>query len=156
MKQENPQTKVFTAWGKDRSSITVGGKTADAAFWYERQTGDWVTSRYYLNDYPDWMKKFHARKLSDSLFGKAWESLPVEPSIYRQLGIEQLDRGVYHWQMPHPLSGATQTPTSGFYTALFSSPFVDSYLVELAKTLIENESLGEDTDVDFLALCFPP
>ena len=35
IKEHSPESKVFTAGGKDRAAILTGGKTADAAFWYD-------------------------------------------------------------------------------------------------------------------------
>jgi hypothetical protein len=154
MKKHNARSKVFSAGGKDRSAATVGGKTANAAFWYDRETGYWVTSRYYMDAYPEWVKEFHSRTHADSYFGMAWEPLPVDPSLYPQLGVERMDRGVFQWRLPHPLGEASFLPDGDFYTSVYESPFIDSYLVEFAKALIENESLGEDSDTDFLALCF--
>jgi predicted AlkP superfamily pyrophosphatase or phosphodiesterase len=154
MKEQNPRSKLFAAGGKDRSAITVGGKNADAVYWYNEENGSWVTSRYYLDAYPEWVSRFHSRTHADAYFGHAWEPLPVDPSTHPQLGIERSDRGIFRWQLPHPLGEATFLPDEDFYTAIYESPFIDSYLVAFAKALIEGESLGQDADTDFLALCF--
>jgi predicted AlkP superfamily pyrophosphatase or phosphodiesterase len=154
IKGRSPETKIFTASGKDRSAILTGGKSADAAFWYDGRTGQFVTSQYYMKEYPPWMKRFHERKIADSYFGKPWQPLPVDPSLLEQLEIQALDRGDYHWAFPHPIGGASLTPTSSFYDSLYSSPFLDSYLAELAKTIVDSESLGKDEHLDVLGLCF--
>ena len=154
MKEANPQSKTLAVGGKDRSAIPMGGKKADGAYWYDQGSGNWATSRYYMDRYPEWVDAFQKRKMPDSYFGRAWESLPVSPGTYAELGIEELDRGVYQWQLPHPLGGASITPGQGFYQEFYGSPYVDSYLAEFAKAIIEGESLGTDASPDFLALCF--
>jgi predicted AlkP superfamily pyrophosphatase or phosphodiesterase len=154
MKEANPKSKTFAAGGKDRSAIPMGGKNADGAYWYDRRTGEWVTSRYYMHSYPTWALEFHEREIPDSYFGRAWEPLPVAASVYDELGIEELDRGVYHWRLPHPLGGPGTTPGRGFYQEFYESPYMDWYLMEFAKAIIEGESLGTGARPDFLALCF--
>ncbi len=89
MKEANPESKAFAAGGKDRSAIPMAGKSADGAYWYDRGSGNWVTSRYYMEHYPEWVDVFHKRKIPDSYFGKAWEPLPVSPGTYAELGIEE-------------------------------------------------------------------
>jgi hypothetical protein len=132
----------------------MGGINADAAYWYDSRTGQLITSQYYMKEYPSYIEQFHERKIADSYFGKAWQPLPVEPEMYDKLDIKPLDRGVFKWSLPHPLGGAAFTPTSSFYDAFYDSPFMDAYLIELATTIIENESLGDDTHLDVLALGF--
>lgn len=154
IKQKNPKSKVFVAGGKDRSAVLVGGKTADAAYWFDSRTGQWVSSRYYLKAYPEWLQEFAARKIPDAYFGKTWEPLPVEVSDYRRLGVERVDAGFYGQGFPRPLGGLALTPNPSFYSGFYASPFMDLYLLELARALVENESLGSDEDLDFLGLCF--
>ncbi|MFQ5789631.1 MAG: alkaline phosphatase family protein [Acidobacteriota bacterium] len=154
IKEQNPESKAYSAGGKDRAAITMGGKSSDAVLWYDLRTGQFVTSRYYMKEYPPWLEAFHERRIPDSHFGKAWEPLPVAPSAYKACGIEKLDQGVFDWSLPHPLGSSQFTPDSSFYSAFYNSPYLDAYLVELAKTLMAHESLGKDSALDFLALAF--
>lgn len=154
LKETSPESKVFSISGKDRAAIPMGGKNADAAYWYDGRTGQLITSHYYMKEYPSYIEQFHERKIADSYFGKAWQPLPVEPEMYEKLGIKPLDRGVFKWSLPHPLGGAAFTPTSSFYNAFYDSPFMDAYLIEMAKTIFVNESLGADSHLDILALGF--
>ena len=154
MKRQNPNSRVFAASRKDRSAVPMGGKNADAVFWFDPKYGNFVTSRYYLKDYPDWIKQFHARKIPDSHFAKPWEALPVATSVYRTLEIEAIDRGAFKGGFPYSLGGLSLFPDAVFYNDFAGSPYMDLYLVQFAKSLIENESLGSDDDIDFLGLSF--
>ncbi len=154
LKETSPQSKVFSMSGKDRVAIPMGGKSADAAYWYDGTTGQFITSRYYMRKYPSYMKELHERKIADSYFGKAWKPLSVEAGMYQKMGIQPLDRGVYQWDLPHPLGGASFTPSTGFYSAFYRSPYMDAYLIELARTIVAHESLGKDSHLDILALGF--
>ncbi|MCP4332610.1 MAG: hypothetical protein GY785_08125 [Gammaproteobacteria bacterium] len=46
---------LFGVSGKDRSAVAMAGKTGKA-FWYSTDSGDFVTSKYYDDDYPAWVK----------------------------------------------------------------------------------------------------
>ena len=155
IKKATPKSKAFTASGKDRSAILMGGKEADAAFWYDKQTGQYVTSQYYWKEYPPWMEKFHQRGIPDAHFGKTWEPLPVSTLDSASLAaIERFPDCPEGTGFPHSLGGLSLFPDSSFYSAFYSSPFLDGYLVQFAQALIENESLGVDDDPDFLGLSF--
>jgi predicted AlkP superfamily pyrophosphatase or phosphodiesterase len=46
---------------KDRSAILSGGHGADAAYWGDVKTGHFITSSYYMNELPKWVKAFNDR-----------------------------------------------------------------------------------------------
>jgi hypothetical protein len=47
---------------KDRSAILPVGRTADAAYWYDNDSENWVTSTYYRDDLPEWVQDLNAKK----------------------------------------------------------------------------------------------
>jgi hypothetical protein len=135
MKQALPGTKVYSIGGKDRSSILMGGKRPDGVYWYDPRSGQWVTSRYYATEYPGWVRRFHERRGADEYFGKSWGSTRAGGA-------------------PRPIGRTGPFPDSGFYAALFESPFIETYLLELARALVQEEGLGRDDATDLLALNF--
>lgn len=150
LKDIDASSKVFAASAKDRSAILLGGHGADAALWYD--TGEWTTSGYYTE--PEWLAGFNDRAWLDRYFGTLWEPLPVEPQLLDQLDVVELDEGIYQRAFPYAFGGRSLAPTAGFYDDIQSSPFVDAYLAELARTMIREEQLGADRHPDFLGLGF--
>ena len=55
------QSKVISISFKDRGAILPGGHTANAAYWHDWQTSDgyFVSSSYYMDDLPDWVRAFN-------------------------------------------------------------------------------------------------
>lgn len=53
------KAKVVGVALKDRASILPAGHAADAAYWYDKPSGCFVTSTYYMEKLPDWMQKFN-------------------------------------------------------------------------------------------------
>src|SRR5690606_14564330 len=71
----NQKAKVFAVALKDRSSILPAGHAANAAFWFDESTGNFVSSSWYVNDLPQWLKDFNAKNLPKSYLEKGWNTL---------------------------------------------------------------------------------
>lgn len=56
MKRAGLQSKVIGVSLKDRSAILPVGRRADAAYWFDTRTGDFVTSTWYMKALPDWVQ----------------------------------------------------------------------------------------------------
>ena len=57
---------------KDRASILPAGHAADGAFWYDSEAHCFVTSTYYMQELPQWVKDFnkkHKNEMKGDLFG---------------------------------------------------------------------------------------
>ncbi len=154
MKQANPRSKAFSISRKDRSAILLGGKQAEAAFWYDGQNGDLITSRYYLDQYPQWMRDFLDRNIPDSYFGQAWEARPVDAETLKLLAIEEVDEGLFEQGFPYPLGGTSLRPNTRFYGDFGSSPYFEDYLLAFVRDLIEGERLGQGDSLDYLGVGF--
>lgn len=151
IKEAYPPSRVFAVGGKDRSAILTAGKKADAAFWYNRSTGTFRTSGYYQWEDPEWAREFFEERLLDDLFGRTWESsISAEEAI--PYDIEPVDLGWLTRGFPHTVGGLSAYPNESFYSAIYSTPFVDDYVVAFSKSLIENEALGQDDYPDFLGV----
>jgi hypothetical protein len=151
---KTPGSKAYAVGTKDRSAVTLGGKSARAAFWFDSRSGCFITSRYYLREYPRWLAEFHRRAHPDREFGKAWEPLPIDPARARSLGVESVSTGVFRSGFPHLLGDVSLKPDNYYYSSFSRTPFMDAYLADLATALIENESLGADQELDFLSVSF--
>src|SRR5699024_6455161 len=55
----NFRAKVIGVSLKDRASILPAGHSADAAYWYDTKTGEFITSTYYMDELPKWVSDFN-------------------------------------------------------------------------------------------------
>ncbi len=154
MKRHSRDSKVYSVAGKDRSAVLMGGKKADGAFWFDGETGQWMSSRYYMDEYPAWVREFHARRLADGYFGRTWEPLPIPEALLPSMKIEAAGAGAKDSGIPRIIGHGTLEEDHGFYHALFETPFLESYLLAFAESLVREESLGTDEATDVLALGF--
>jgi len=148
------RSRVFSVSVKDRGAILPGGH-AGKAFWFSKSNGNFVTSTYYYDDYPAWVKQWNAAKPADAFKEKSWELL-TDRSTYVH---GQMDDRPYEADLkplgrifPHPLGGDTKY----FYLLLTLTPVGDMLTLDFAKALVENEKLGQnDKGVpDYLQISF--
>ena len=148
------RSRVYSVSVKDRGAILPGGH-AGKAFWFSKSSGEFVTSTYYYDDYPQWVKQWNAAKPADAFKGKSWELLNDRATYVHG----QMDDRPYEADLkplgrifPHPLGGDTKY----FYLFLTLTPVGDMLTLDFAKALVENEKLGHnDTGApDYLQISF--
>ena len=150
----NFRGKVIGIALKDRGSILPAGHSANAAFWYDLKTGDWITSSYYMNDLPAWVKKFNSQKIADKYYKEGWNTLyPLNTYIQStadEVSYEVKPFGADAKGFPYNLGKFA----GNNYSAVESTPFGNTLTAELAKAAISNEQLGADAITDFLTVSF--
>lgn len=155
LKKKNPDTKVIGVSLKDRSAVLMGGKRADAAYWYDPSNGNFVSSTYYMNQLPGWLQKWNARKIPDSMQGKKWERLNPDTSLYDRLAGPDAIEGEWDRKdivFPHLVRG--KPADKDYYEDLRRFPDADAWTLEIALEAMKNHDLGTDQTVDILAVGF--
>ena len=147
------RSKVVGISLKDRSAILPVGKRPDGAYWYDGTTGNFVSSTWYFNELPAWVKKFNQEQHSNTYFDKVWERLLPESAYARSAADDSAYEGKDHI-FPHVLKGSEAKPGPKFYGEFQSSPFANDHLANLARAAIENEQLGADEIPDLLTISF--
>jgi arylsulfatase A-like enzyme len=128
------QARVFSVSLKDRAAVLPGGFAADAAYWIEPKTGDWITSTYYRNDLPKWAQDFNSGNRAAKYWDRDWKNNngDVLRSTAHRKGKDGSD--------------------AGFYEVIGSTPFANDYELEFAKQLVVYENLGGGKVTDLLAV----
>ncbi len=149
----NKLSRVYGVSLKDRGSILPAGHMANAAYWYNDLTGNFISSSYYPNPNPNWLKSFNNRKVADSLVGMGWYTL-FAPETYLQ---SDADSAVWEGTLtgekssvfPHLFDTLTGPRR---YGVIKSIPAGNTISMMMAKACIEGEQLGKGQHTDFLAL----
>ena len=147
------RSKIFSVSGKDRSAVAMAGQTGKA-FWFSTDNGDFITSRWYYNDYPDWVRRWNGQRNAEKFASTEW-ALSSRLSTYLLGG--QDDRPYeanlkgYGRTFPHRFGDAS---SKLLYTQLLVSPVGDQLLLDFSKALIFNEQLGQDSVPDYLSISF--
>jgi arylsulfatase A-like enzyme len=54
------RARVYGVSMKDRAAILTSGHATNGAFWIDHESGQWVTSTYWMQRLPEWATKFNA------------------------------------------------------------------------------------------------
>lgn len=151
----NKRSKVVGIAIKDRGASLPAGHLGDA-YWFDSENGDFMTSTYYHDELPAWVKAFNAKKLPDSYLDQSWETLyPIDTytqSIADDNPFEASFTGKELSTFPYNLAQLReQNGGPGLITA---TPFGNSLTLDFAIAAIEGENLGKGKETDFLAMSF--
>jgi len=148
--------KVVAMSIKDRGSALPGGHLSDGSYWYDSRTGNFMTSTFYMEELPKWVKKFNEKKLADEYLNETWNTLlPIK--TYNETGEDNspYERGFRGKDTPtFPYNLAELRAENGNFGMLPSTPWGNTILNDLAIASVEGEELGMDDVTDFLAVSF--
>ena len=149
----NFRSHVFGVALKDRGSILPAGHLANAAYWYNDKTGNFISSTYYQNPNPQWLQFFNKRRVGDSLVQIGWDLLYKPESYINSTADASPYEGPFKWESTptFPRRFDTLTPKTR-NTVLKSIPAGNTYSIIMAKACIEGEKLGKRGATDFLTL----
>jgi len=153
LKSRYRDSKVYSVAGKDRSAVLLAGREADGAYFYD-WNGGFETSAYYSAESPAWLENFNSESGLARRFGAAWTPQSLDRGEIEKLGVETTDMGPLRSGFPHVFGGASLFPGESFFNALFTSPWLDALVADLAIRMIETEGLGADAVPDLLAVGF--
>jgi predicted AlkP superfamily pyrophosphatase or phosphodiesterase len=150
----NFRSKVIGIAIKDRGGILPAGHSANAAYWYDSKTGDWITSTYYMNDLPQWVKDFNSKKYVDGFYNNGWNTLyPIASyaqSTKDENEFEAKPFGNEQKSFPYDLKRFVAKN----YGIVSSTPYGNTLTAMMAKEAIAKEEMGKDSVTDFLAVSF--
>ena len=151
----NFQSKTIGIALKDRGSILPAGHTANGAYWFDSKNGSFITSTFYMNDLPQWVKDFNALKMPQKYMAEGWKTL---------LPIEQYTESTADNQLYESKLSGEKTPTfphelaaqSGvnLLEVIRTTPFGNTLTKDFALAAIKNENLGKSPKTDFLTVSF--
>jgi predicted AlkP superfamily pyrophosphatase or phosphodiesterase len=148
----NFRSKVVGVSLKDRASILPAGHTPNGAFWFDDANASFITSTYYMQELPDWVKRFNERKEPAQLMSKTWETLyPINTYIQStadQANWEGNFVGETGTVFPHNMPAIyPKDPGS-----LRSTPSGNTLTLDFAKAAVEGYNLGTGAVTDFLTI----
>jgi len=151
----NEKAKVIGIAIKDRGAILPAGNMADGAYWHDPTVGAFITSSFYMNQLPQYVIDFNAKKLADKYLDQVWNTLlPIEEyteSTADDTPYEIKFKTETKPVFPHDL----KTLKSQYnYSLLNRTPFGNSFTTDFALEVLKNEQMGKDDITDFLALSY--
>jgi predicted AlkP superfamily pyrophosphatase or phosphodiesterase len=145
--------KVFGVGIKDRAAILMSGHKANAVFWL--QDGQWVTSSYYRQDMPGYLRVVNASQPVTRYQGRVWE-LQLPQNRYHNQAPDKNEwesppKGMTG-EFPHRVAAAGSIPAEELANQVLDSPFGNEITLEAAREIVSHEKLGLDEHPDLLCI----
>lgn len=148
----NFRSKVIGIAIKDRGGILPAGHSADAAYWFDDETGNWITSTYYMNELPQWVRNFNNQKLPKKYLDQNWKTLfPLDTYLQSEKDDSRFEAkfsGTTAPVFPHETSNMYGKD----FSILRTTPQGNTITLDMARAAIENEKMGQRDITDFLAV----
>jgi predicted AlkP superfamily pyrophosphatase or phosphodiesterase len=157
MKQAG-NSRVFSVSLKDRAAILMAGQLSDAnttpdgVYWWDRKTGDFVTSTAYAKKLSTWVDDFNRGpdknvwqdsiwiRLLDSSKLPAYESIGTDSNVLENDGV--------HTTFPHYFT--IERSGRGHFDAVYPTPLADQLLIRFVRELVRREQIGSGKSTDLL------
>ena len=150
----NMSSKVIGISLKDRGAILPAGRSANAAYWHDPYTNNWVTSTYYMKELPLWAANFNKRKLVDSLLSTKWTTLLPIDQYTESTADDNSYEGLFKTEtkpvFPHNLPLLKDSVSE----LIRETPFGNTFTKEFAIAAVRGENIGKGKATDFLAISF--
>lgn len=153
----NFKSKVISISLDARPAVLAGGHTANTAYWFDFETGNFITSSFYSDSLPQWVETFNNKRLADVYLEKEWNTLypaaEYSESLPDQNKYETGFKGktVFPYNMME-LSGSSKKRKN--FEILGKTPFGNNLLKDFTLNAIIDEELGKDAITDVLMVSF--
>lgn len=141
----NGRSKIMSIALDGDVAALAGGHTADDAYWFDHGSGNWITSTFYHDSLPAWVRQFNEKKLADVYLDRKW--MPLQPHK------EVEDTGKFTLKnFVHDLVNLKRLTNN--YRVLKRTPFGNTLTKDFAISAIVNDSLGKDQYTDVMMVGF--
>jgi predicted AlkP superfamily pyrophosphatase or phosphodiesterase len=117
--------KVIGISIKDRAAILPSGHSADAAYWFDSGSGNFVSSTYYFAALPPWVADTNQHHLADKYAGREW--------------------------LTHKMPAAAGT---ALYQQMEATPYGNELIQQFALRALAAEKLGTTAKTDLLTVSY--
>ena len=154
---QNMRGKTIGISIKDRAAILPAGHSANAAYWYD--SGDinqWITSSYYMENLPNWVKKFNTQNKANSYLNDTWNTLYDIKTYTRSRADDNIfEKNLNGQEKPiFPKDLKKLRKNNGNFDLIKTVPAGNTLTVDFAKAVIKGEKLGKTAFTDFLTVSF--
>lgn len=142
-------SKVLGVAIEDKAAIFSAGHAADAAYWYDTLSGQFISSTYYLDNLPNWVNQFNDKKFTDFYLNRSWT--PYDGGVKNNISDRLKAKLNLNTDFSYDLRKMKKTQG---YKSLTGTPFANMLVKDFAISCIVNQNMGKDDDVDLLSINF--
>jgi predicted AlkP superfamily pyrophosphatase or phosphodiesterase len=155
LKEKSPDSKTYSIALKDRAAILMGGHNANRAFWFDASSTTMVSTDYYNENFPKWVKTYKASEVQKSAIASGW----VLDDKFKTLATTNSDsliqeKGSFKPWFPHSLASfdTSRIRENEIGSFMWNTPFGDEFVLGFGLEIIKNQDLGTDESCDVLSI----
>jgi hypothetical protein len=149
------KSKVFSVAMNDVSAVLSAGHAANGAYWFDTQNGNMISSSYYVDIFPEWVREFNEKGFAKIYTQRDWSTLLPIKSYEESMADDYiLEKGYYDKWNTFPYDLKKIKEKAGSFKFLKTTPYGNTIVKDFATSLILAEDLGKDEYPDFLTLTF--
>lgn len=149
------KSKVFSVAMNDVSAVLSAGHAANGAYWFDTQNGNMISSSYYVDIFPEWVRQFNEKQFAKTYTQRDWTTLLPVKSYEESLADDYiLEKGYYDKWNTFPYDLKKIKDKAGNFKFLKTTPYGNTMVKDFAVNLIHAEKLGTDEYPDFLTVTF--
>ena len=136
--------KAFALSYKTRAAVACASKKGKA-FWFEKNSGNFTSSKYYFDQLPEWVCKFNQEKNPAKTKDYLWKTL------YSENGPEYKFKNIHDYSFARYNSSLVGKPIAVDLSAqkpfefFKKTPAANQHLIDLAKACL-NQNLDKNTN----------
>lgn len=120
---------------KDRAAILPSGHAANAAYWFDHESGQFVTSDYYMKELPPWVQAFNKSGAAKKYVSAKWLPAGGGPSA-------------------QPFRTLPTVLGKPYYEAMIATAYGNDMLEAFTEEALQDEHLGRHSGTDVLTVSF--
>ncbi|MFD2600135.1 alkaline phosphatase PafA [Sphingobacterium corticis] len=151
----NFRSKVIGISIKDRGGILPAGHFANAAYWFDSKSGNWISSTFYMDALPKWVNTFNGKDLATKYVNQDWNTLYPIDTYKNSIADDNIYEGTWQGEEKPVLPRKTSQLVKDVGLEIIKTmPQGNSFTLDFAKDAIKNENLGNNADkqTDFLCV----
>jgi predicted AlkP superfamily pyrophosphatase or phosphodiesterase len=149
------KSKVFSVALNRESAIFAAGHAADAAYWFDVESGRMISSSFYVNMFPDWVRLFNSENYAEKYSYRNWSPLLPELDYTESLRDDyELEKGYFGSYKIFPHTISKYLKEAGNFSPFKTTPSANMMIKDFALQILQNEDIGNDDYPDFVTTVF--
>lgn len=149
------KSKVFSVALNRESAVFSAGHAANGAYWFDVESGRMISSSFYVNMFPDWVRLFNSENYAEKYSYRNWVPLLPETSYTESLRDDYLlEKGYFGENNTFPHTISKYLKEAKDFKPFKTTPSANLMIKDFTLKLMESEGIGTDENTDFITTVF--
>ena len=149
------KSKVFSAALNRETAVFSAGHAADAAYWFDVESGRMISSSFYVSNFPDWVRLFNSENYAEMYSYRTWTTMLPEATYTESLRDDYLlEKGYFGEFNTFPHSINKYIKRTEDFRPFKTTPSANLMIKDFVLKMLESEEIGTDEYTDFVTAVF--